>query len=368
MKVAIDSRSLSKNLTGVGEYVYHLVEHLLKNNVQCLLLVAKDKEIPKFKHTTNLEIVRVPGTTAISLERYKVENLLFKKILLKRKVDLYHGTDSMGVPEVDIPKVLTVHDIIPLKLGEHLNFWKKILYRHSIRKSVTKADHILVISNFTKSELKTHLNVSEEKITVIYNGVYVADFLGISKKDLDFDLPEKYIVYVGGITDRKNIPNMLEAYHKFIQKYPNGPSLVIIGEKKPIIIKCTQLIEKLGLKDKAFFTGYINDRQLAFVRSGALFALYVSTYEGFGLPVIEAMVQGVPIITSNVTAMPEIAGGAALLADPYNIDDIFKKMDKLYRDVKLRNSLIKKGKKQTKHFSWEKSAKETLEVYKKLIK
>ncbi len=371
MKVAIDARSLKKNLTGVGQCTYHLVDQLLQKNVKCLLFVGKDKKTLRFKNTSNLETIKVPENCAISLERYKVENFLFKKILQKIKVDLYHAMDTMGVPNIDIPKVLTVHDLIPLKLGENLNFWTKILYRYSIRKSVTKADHIIVISNFTKEELHAYLKIPKEKITTIYNGYHIADYSKVTKKDLNFDLPEDYIIYVGGFGPRKNMPNMIRAYHKFIKKYPDGPSLFIIGKKKPDIKKgftdYIQLIEKLGLKDKAFFTGYIDDRQLAFVRSGALFALYVSTYEGFGLPIIEAMAQGVPVITSNITAMPEIAGGATLLADPYNIDDIFVKIDKLYRDVKLRNSLIKKGKKRAKDFSWEKMAKKTLEVYKSLL-
>ena len=370
MKVAIDGRRLKKNTGGVGRYVYRLV-NILSKKIECMVFVGDKNDLPEFENPKRIEFITVPGNVPVSIKRFNVENKLFTKILRQKKVDLYHGMDNMGVPDVDIPKVITVHDLIPLVLGEHLNFFTKIIYKHSIKRSVKKADHIICISAFTMNELNKFLDVSKEKMTVISNGHYVADFSKVKKENLNIKLPRKYIVYVGSLDPRKNIVNMLKAYKLFLEGKLDAPDLIIVGGFKPILKKEIQgymnLRDSLGIKEKVIFTGFVSDSHLAFIRSRALFGLYVSNYEGFGLPTLEAMHQGIPMITSNVTAMPEIAEDGALLVNPSDVKEMAGNMMLLYSDANVRKRLIKRGKQICRKYSWEKTAEQTLGLYNDLL-
>lgn len=370
MKVAIDGRRLKKNSGGVGHYVYRLVD-ILSKKIECMVFVGDKNDLPEFENPERIDFVTVPGNVPVSIKRFNVENKLFTKILRQKKVDLYHGMDSMGVPNVDIPKVITVHDLIPLVLGEYLDFFTKIIYKYSIKRSVKKADHIICVSEFTMNELNKLLNVPKEKMTVISNGYYVADFSEVKKEDLNIKLPRKYIVYVGSLGPRKNIPNMLKAYKLFLEDKLDAPDLVIIGEFKPILKKEIQgymnLIDSLGIKEKVIFTGTVSDSHLAFIRSRALFALYVSNYEGFGLPIVGAMYQGIPMITSNVTAMPDVAEDGALLVDPSDVKEMARNMELLYTDANVRKRLIKRGKQICRKYTWEKIAEQILGLYNVLL-
>lgn len=236
MKVAIDGRRLKKNSGGVGHYVYHLVD-MLSKKIECMVFVGDKNDLPEFENPERIDFVTVPGNVPVSIKRFNVENKLFAKILRQKKVDLYHGMDSMGVPNIDIPKVITVHDLIPLVLGEYLNFFTKIIYKYSIKRSVKKADHIICISEFTMNELNKLLDVPKEKMTVISNGYDVANFSKVKKEDINVKLPKEYIVYVGSLGPRKNIPNMLKAYKLFLENKLEAPDLVIVGEFKPILKK-----------------------------------------------------------------------------------------------------------------------------------
>ena len=226
-----------------------------------MLLTSVERHIPQFKNQKNLEIVKVAGNTSISLQRYKVENLVFRRILSKYNPDLYHATDSMGIPRLNIPTVLTVHDIIPLRFIR-LNILKKILYTYSIKQSLRRADGIISISNYTRNDLHKYLKVQLNKIVGVYQGCSIkAPF---NKVTLPFKLPNVFLLYVGGYVPRKNICNMLKAYKKFIEKNPKGPHLILVGEmnQRKEFKKYKYLIHKLQIVDKVIFSGYLSNDQL----------------------------------------------------------------------------------------------------------
>lgn len=370
LRVAIDARRLRRQKTGVANHIYYLIKGLLEGGHECVIFAPSDHALPTFPLEDRLTIIRVPGDITVSLKRYAVENVLFPHLLQHENIDLFHAPDSLGVPRLPVPVVLTVHDLIPLHTGEYLNWFTKQLYRHSIQQSVSRADYIITISKYSKQELIRYLGVSPSRISVVYNGFSVVQDNHVHSTDFDFPLPEQFILYVGGLGPRKNIVRMLKAYALFRQKHPDAPPLLLTGALKPDIVQQIReyrtLITQLELTNVVKLTGFLTDEQLTFLRKRAFFAVYVSTFEGFGLPILEAMYEGVPVITGNVTAMPEIAGDAALLADPYDPYDIAFNMDLLYQHESLRKDLSEKGKKRATCFSWEMMTQQTIEVYQRI--
>ncbi len=368
MYVALDARRVRKQSAGVGQYVTHIVHALLDSGIRCLLFVPQDETELPFHESPHVTLVRVPGRIDVCWERYRTEQRIFAEALRAHHVDLYHATDNMGIPRnTRIPTVVTIHDLIPWVTGEYLNWWKMRLYRHAIQQTARSANHIITISEYTKKELEQYLHIMPERLQVIYNGYSIAAEADPAESRIP-GIPKTYILYVGGLGPRKNIPGMLTAYSRFIQQFRDAPDMVFVGAPKPENrIEIEKTVKELALNERVHFTGFITDAQLAHVRSQALFVLYLSTYEGFGLPIIEAMSQGVPVLTSNVTAMPEVGADAALYADPHSIDDITEKMAQLFTEPLLRAELVVKGKKRAQEFSWKKTTDQIISVYEGLV-
>ena len=274
------------------------------------------------------------------------------------------------------PFIITVHDVIryldiknknstPLIHKPSLNdsFWLNLDFKGS-----TKAEKIIVPSNHTKMDLIKHLSVPEEKIRVIYHGV-----------DEDFKptygrrpCPEPYILYVGSEHPRKNLETLLKAFH-MLKRDPKFKHLKLVkvgrigGKEENFREKTLRLIETLGLEKEVIFISWISSaKELASLYTQAELFAFPSVYEGFGWPPLEAMACGCPVVSSNVTAMPEILGSAAVYVDPYDVEGWCQAMVEILTDDGLRKSLSIRGMERAKLFSWKKAAEETLKVYKEV--
>ena len=255
-------------------------------------------------------------------------------------LDIFHSSDWMQ-PPTKAKKVTTYHDLVPIKFPQWS--YPKIVSVHKRRLYLVEKeiDHVIAVSESTKRDLIEVSHIPKEKITVIYEAP-TSDFKPQSKVAVEkfrqkYNLPEEFILAIGGIGERRNLTRIKEACKDY--------NLVIAGQTIP----------------------WLNLIELELLYCSAKVLLYASLYEGFGLPILDAFACGLPVITSNVSSMPEVGGDAAMYVDPYNVEDIRKKLTEVIDEKELRENMVKKGFQQVKKFSWEKAARQTAQVYQRLI-
>ena len=262
------------------------------------------------------------------------------------------------------PYIVTVHDLIrfyfrfdPEKITE------RILLRCDIR-GIKRASHIIAISQNTKDDLIKHLKVSEDRISVVYNGIDHGIFKPCDKKLLD----EPYILYVGSERPRKNLGTLFEAFAQVKNEFPDLKLVKVgtAGRSEKYRSDTMEQLTTLGVVEDVIFVDYVSEEDLACYYSAAALLAYPSLYEGFGLPPLEAMSCGCPVVTSNTSSLPEVVGEAGIMVDPYDTDSLAQAMKRILSDNKLRDDMVRRGLEQAGEFSWEKTAEQTLEVYDKV--
>ncbi|TET54003.1 MAG: glycosyltransferase family 1 protein, partial [Actinobacteria bacterium] len=280
-----------------------------------------------------------------------------------------HSTDFV-LPTSKKPSVLTVQDLAFLRYPEFYT-WKNKTYMKSVASfSIKNADALITTSENTRKDLIDLLMVKEDKIFVIYPGVD-SIFKPASAQDKEkvkkkFGLPQNYILAVGTLEPRKNLSCLLKAFALLKKKSDFDFKLVIVGEEGWLYKRIFNDIKKQDLEKETIFTGFIQDKDLPAIYSGASVFVYPSLYEGFGLPALEAMACGTPVVCSNTSSLPEVVGKAALKANPEKPEEFANAISKIVSDANLAKELSKMGYERAKQFSWEKTAKETLSVYKKI--
>ncbi len=266
-------------------------------------------------------------------------------------------------------QVVTIHDLATLDHPEWFSRRFATWYNFLLPRLVQRVAHIITISHFTKQRLMERCTVSEDRISVIPNGVAELftpqDAAMVRRTREQLKIPsEHYLLAIGPLDQRKNLARQLSAWRKIQNDIPNDLWLVLFGETATSgIFRHTQAHD---IPPRVHVVDYVPDDLLAPLYAGALVFLYLSVYEGFGLPVLEAMASGTPVLTSNLSALPEVAGDSAMCVNPYNEDDIASALLTLIGDTSLRATLSEKGRTRSKQFSWEKSAHTTFEVLKAL--
>lgn len=362
MKIGFDGRYAEGDLAGVGKYIASLINQIAKKNVECVIFYSKKPKSP-------LEGKNISSKILSSLNRYTFEQISLPRALKQEKVDVYHATGNLGIPLVSpIPSILTVHDIIPLIFLDYFKYSKygflsKYSYLFRLKTSLAKAKKIISVSEYTKKTLVEKLGIEPEKIKVIYSGAPEINFKSLL-------LPKglkkgEYILNQGGMDIRKNLETLIRAFAQVIVKKPQL-KLVITGENERMVRELSDLGEKEGIGDSLVFPGYVDEKMLWSLIRQAACICYPSLIEGFGGPVLEGFAAEVPVITSNTSSLPEIAGGASYLVNPEKEEEIVEAIIKLVKDDSLRKNLIKKGKERLRDFSWEKTAEKTIEIYRDL--
>ncbi|MBK5273823.1 MAG: glycosyltransferase family 4 protein [Desulfuromonadales bacterium] len=291
-------------------------------------------------------------------------NLVLPRRAARDSFDIIHATTHYGT---FIPccykNVITVTDVSPLLHPETHGRGQVMYHRHILPQVLKRADAIVTISHSSKKDIVSCCRVAEEKVHVIHLGVdgrFVPNAAG--ENAFARTLPERYILNIGTLEARKNLPRLLEAYA--IARGKGLPHKLLIGGARGWQLSdLAGIVEKYKLENDVVFLGFVEDADLPALYSGAEFFVYPSIYEGFGMPILEAMACGTPVITSNCSSMPEVAGDAALLVDPLDVNDLAARMLELAGSGELRRSLREKGVERTALFSWEKTARETLAVY-----
>lgn len=383
MRIGIDCRTiLNPKLgegAGVGHYTYYLVQHLLRIDKKNEYFLYFDHRVPDTKEfeQKNVRIKQLPFSQYNKFMPFAYSHMLISAYLLKHNLDVFHSPIT-SLP-LTYPKkcVVTVHDLAIYKNPSWFPgqiFSTKLL----VPRSLSAADHMIAVSESTKNDLKELFNVPAKKVSVIYEGVRT-EKIKVKNHSVDsltkFKLGSKFIYFVGTMEPRKNITTLLRAYKKFLEsdaKYPqvkfSDYQLVLAGARGYKHERVFEMIKELKLSKQVKYLGYVTHNQkIDLMKKASVFA-FPSSYEGFGLPVLEAMSLGTPVITSNVSSLPEITGTAALQVDPEEDNAIAAALKKLIADPKLQERLSKAGITQAKKFSWKQAAEETLAVYKRVVK
>jgi glycosyltransferase involved in cell wall biosynthesis len=281
-------------------------------------------------------------------------------LLKKIKADVFFSPDGQCSLTTKVPQVLVVHDLAFLHQPEGYRKSHLRYYKHYTPVFIKKAQTVLTVSQFTKQDIIDQYETDEGKISVVYNGV--KDVFAPLHFNEQTSVKEKYtggleyFLYAGAIHPRKNLINLLKAFSIFKRRLQSSMKLVLAGRLAWKNDEFLSLLKTYKYKDDVVLTGYLDEEELAKLTASAYAFVYPSLFEGFGVPVIEAMKCGVPVLTSKASSMEEISEGAALLFDPQNVDEMADALMRIYKDEEGRRVLIEKGKLVAENYSWEKSA------------
>lgn len=304
---------------------------------------------------------------------HRLEQYALALELYRFPIDLLHSTDFIPALHGPHKSVITVHDLAFLHYPHFLTA-ESAAYYGLIDKAVVRADHIIVPSEHTRTDLIGQMGVSADKVSVIYeaaNPMFAPLPVDETRRAMAarYGIPETYFLTVGTIEPRKNVTGLLQGFaclkEKFGLSSPVG--LVIAGSRGWLYDETLEAVRALNLGESTFFVGRVSDSDLQKLYVGARAHLHVAHYEGFGLPPLEAMACGTPTIVSNVTSLPEVVGDAALLVNPRDSEEIAVAMHRLLTDDALHAELCEKGLQRARTFSWEKAAQRTLEVYRQVV-
>ena len=378
MKIVLDFRKYDGIIGGVERGVFQIVRYVAQEGHTIVILpkASRLEEVKgHFEEIPNLEFIPLQVQSHVmSLKNTYVDSVTIQKIADEQEADVIHFPYNWSFPlRKTTPSILTIHDVIPLNYREAMPiFINYFLYRPGIRLAGRLNDKIATVSEFSKQDISKKTGASLSKITVIPNGLrepFEQDEKLEAELDERFQLQDGFILYVGGIHERKNVARLIRAFAKLVQEQGFPGKLLVTGSVSGALYQNKMkglldvVVDETGMGERVIFTGFVTDEELEALMRKTHFMIYPSLYEGFGMPLLEAMQVGTPVVTSNLTAMPEVAGSAALLVDPFDVDDITNTMAKLLGDDKLREELIRKGKEVAKAYSWKRTAEEYLALY-----
>ncbi|HVZ59059.1 MAG TPA: glycosyltransferase family 1 protein [Patescibacteria group bacterium] len=369
MTIAIDANEANVELkVGVSEYVFELLQQFNRLQVagRRWQIYLKEQPGDNFPPESENWQYKVFGPKKMWTQVALPVSLYFKK----DKPDVFFSPAHYAPRFSPVPTVVSIMDLAFFHFPEY--FTKKDLTQlHSwTRYSAKKARAIITISNASKNDIIKEYGVPGERVHVIYPGIKTLTSLAphiypMQEMQTKYNLSKNYILFVGTLQPRKNIARLIEAFSLLQQQKGQSVAdlqLVIVGKKGWKYEDILAAPKKFGVEDKVRFLDFVPDEELVMLYQNAVCFAFPSLYEGFGLPILEAMRLECPVLTSNVSSMPEAGGEAALYVDPENVKDMSTQLYKIVTDDKLRKTMIAKGREQVKKFSWEKAAKETLVV------
>ena len=352
MRLAMDVQSTVGRKTGIGYYTKNLLAGLCK---------FKDIEVLPFSSAGDFDM----GT----LRRMFWENVRIPAMISQKKPDILHIPGFAG-PKFrgGCSKVTTVCDLIGMIYPENLGKISRFYWQKWLPECVRRSDAIIAISEHTKKDIIELLGVPEEKIYVTLlasDPVFhpITDGDRIEEVSSKYGLPDNFVFTLGTIEPRKNIPRLVKAFSDYVEGSDTDLCLVISGKKDWGYGEVLKVVDARKTASRVFFTGYVKEEDMPVLYSMAKFFVYPSIYEGFGLPVLEALSCGSPVISSNTSSLPEVAGTAAIFVDPKDVDSLREGIARLDKDENLRKMLSREALSQSEKFSWEKTAARTVDVY-----
>lgn len=371
MKIAFDAYPIaSPSLSGVGVHAYNIARGIAKSKeFDCELLLY---DFLRRRGSEKILKSRIPDTPVLQnnilpygvyAEIWNVLPLCYNSLFGSR-ADIYHFFNFLVPPKVKGKIINTVHDLVFYTFPETMD---KSNYRRMIKnvgRSCEMSDIIITVSENSKREITEYLNIPEDKIRVVYNGVNHELFNRDADTKTDLSLPEDYILYIGTLEPRKNLVTLLKAFSE-TKAAKDGVKLVIAGAKG---WEYKEIYEKAkALNTDVVFTGYIPSEELPALYRGAKAFAFPSLYEGFGIPPLEAMACGTPVVTTGVSSLPEVVGDAAVtISDPLSSEELANALDATLYNNETREKCITEGLSRAKRFTWDKSCEAVMKIYKEL--
>jgi glycosyltransferase involved in cell wall biosynthesis len=366
LHIAIDAHAVGTRLAGNETYIVNLIEALAEIDTRnrYTLYVTRREARERFHNrwpnfTTRLTLphtplVRIPVTLVAELRR--------------RPVDLLH-VQYTAPPFVPCPVIPTIHDLAFEHLPETFKRRSWMQLRLTVRRTARRAAHILTVSEFSRRDIIETYRIAGERITVTPEaapeGFAPADRGAIERVRARYQIEGDYILAVGSIQPRKNLTRLLAAYSDLLRRRTHAklPRLVLVGKRAWLYEETLRTVNRLNLTGHVTFTGYVEERDLPPLYSGALCFVYPSYFEGFGLPPLEAMKCGAPVITGDRSSLPEVVGEAGLMVDPFDTEALAEAIRRVLDDAGLRQTLRERGLQRARSFSWRETARLTLQAY-----
>ncbi len=363
MNILVNTHLLLKGkLDGIGWFTYETISRITRNHPEHnFFLIFDRKPAEEFRFANNVKfIILHPQARHPFLWILRFE-ILVPFVLKKYKADIFLSPDGWMTHGTNIPCVQVIHDLNYMHYPEDTPFFTRKYYNILFPRYAERAKRIVTVSKYSKQDIVKTFGVSPEKIDVAYNGcnaIYTPqteELKQLTRKSYSQGSP--YFVYVGAIIPRKNIARLFEAFEIFKNQDTKNTKLLIVGNKKWWTSTINKAYQNMKHQEDVIFLGRMDAIELNKIYAASLALTFVPYFEGFGIPILEAFNSGTAVITSNCTSMPEVAGDAALLVDPFSIDAIANAMVLISNDIEMRNQLIIKSKDRAKAFSWDNTAK-----------
>lgn len=361
--LVIDARMI--NASGIGVYLQNIIPYL-SDSFKITVLV-REQDLGHFQASAHIKLIEVNAPI------YSIK----EQIELQAKIP---ACDLFWSPHYNIPllpiaarkRVVTIHDVYHLAYQQTLTLPQKIYANLIIRAAVKLTDQIITVSKFSKSEITKYTHAKDNKVTVIPNGVDYLRFIPQpATQDNNIYIPKKYLLFVGNVKPHKNLLTLLKAFAILLESEPEY-DMLIVGKKDGFITGDTQVGSILEsnplLKKRVIFTGYVEDDQLPKLYQHASLLVFPSVYEGFGLPPLEAMASGCPVVASSAASIPEVCSDAALYFEPQNYQELGLKLKEVLGSPSVRQKLVRKGYENIKLYSWDKAANRHVAVFRQLLK
>lgn len=362
MNIVVNTRLLLRNkLEGIGWFSFETLKRMVTNHPEHEFFFLFDRTYSEeFVFASNVTPVVIGPPTRHPVLWYFWFQWQVPKILKELKADLFISPDGYLSLSTNVPQIPVIHDINFVHRPKDLPFTSRWYYNYFFRKFARKAQQIVTVSSYSKTDIANTYQINADKIDVVYNGVNplyqpieASEQKQIRKK---YAASHPYFLYVGALHPRKNILGLLKAFEQYKNLTTNDYKLILVGSEMFGNKEAQRFFKQMLHNDDIIFTGRIPSSELAKLLASAQALVFVPFFEGFGIPIIEAMASGTPVICSKTTSLPEVGGDAAFYVDPHDVNSIAQALQTLTDNEKLRAQMMQNGLKQSEKFSWDKTA------------
>ncbi|MCS6824096.1 MAG: glycosyltransferase family 4 protein [Cytophagaceae bacterium] len=373
MRIAVNTRLLLEDrLEGIGRFTYECLKRITTHHPENEFYFLFDRPYSsKFIFSKNITPIVLFPQARHPLLYYLYFEYSVPRILKKIKADCFLSTDGYMSLSTQVKTLNVIHDINFEHRPKDLPLFHRLYYRHFFPKFAKQASRIATVSEYSKKDICNTYQIPEDKVDVVYNGCNEG-FRPISQDEISktrykYSSGRPYFLFVGSLHKRKNIPNMLKAFDRFKNTFPSDIKLLLAGQPMWDDSDYRDVYLNMKHKNEVVLLGRVRDSELKKIVASALALTYIPFFEGFGIPILEAMYCDVPVLTSNVTSLPEVAGDAALLVSPDSVEQISDAMLTIAQNVELRQDLIAKARIRRSLFSWDVTADKLWESLQKTI-
>ena len=377
MRIVVNTRLLLKDkLEGIGWFEYETLKRITVQHPECEFIFVFDRKYDEnFVFSSNVKPVIAYPQARHPFLYYLWFEYSIPRILKLFNPDLFLSPDGYLSLNTKVKSLPVIHDLNFEHFPEHLPYLTSRYYRYFFPKFAAKSERIVTVSEFSKQDIVNTYNINPEKIDVVYNGAneYYKPVNNQTKIETQnkYTIGIPYFIFIGSLHSRKNIAGLLKAFDKYNsqQSIDHSPQmkLVIVGERRWWTNDIENVYKSMKYSEDVVFLNWLPSEKLNNVIASATALVFPSFFEGFGIPIVEAFYCGIPVITSNITSLPEVAGDAALIVDPYSTDSICYAMQQVVNNEDLRNELIRKGNIRKNNFTWQKTADGLWESIQKTI-